>query len=98
MSRRSDGLAKGRDKRPKRQPRLGAYLIITDTKETEENYFSGFKKSISSCATNDLLIKVFSEKTLHTIIDFAEDEKNRDARYREVWLIFDKDQVKILVR
>ena len=31
-----------------RDPALGYYLIVTDTKETEKNYFEGLKKSMRS--------------------------------------------------
>lgn len=93
MSKRPNRLEKGREQRSKKKLRLGGYLIITDAKETERNYFDGFKASIPSEFKDDLQIKVFPNKELRTIIEFAENERNRDELFREVWIIFDRDEV-----
>ena len=37
--------------------------------------------------------KVFASKELKTIIDFALNERNKDVRFRNVWIIFDRDIV-----
>lgn len=42
----------------------------------------------------DLQVKIFPGKELTKIIDFAETERNKDARFRNVWIIFDRDEVK----
>lgn len=93
MNSRPNRLEKRRDQRQKRRLRLGGYLIITDAAETEVNYFNGFRSSIPSNLNNDLQFKVFSSKELKTIIDFALNERNKDERFRNVWIIFDRDEV-----
>ena len=93
MDSRPNRLEKRRDQRQKRRLRLGGYLIITDAAETEVNYFNGFRSSIPSNLKNDLQFKVFSSKELKTIIDFALSERNKDVRFRNVWIVFDRDEV-----
>ena len=41
-----------------RVPELGYYLIVTDTEETEKNYFEGLRDSIPSELKDRLVIKV----------------------------------------
>lgn len=44
------GRRKDRNQRVgKRVPELGYYLIVTDTEETEKNYFEGLRDSIPTC-------------------------------------------------
>lgn len=93
MSSRPNRLEKKRDQRKKRRLRLGGYLIITDAKETEANYFKGFVASIPDQYSCDLQVKIFADKKLKSIIDFAEKERNKDPRFRNIWLVFDKDEV-----
>ena len=40
-----------------REPNLGYYLIFTDTKETERNYFEGLRDSLPLDVRNNLSIK-----------------------------------------
>ncbi|MDD4019180.1 MAG: RloB family protein [Kiritimatiellae bacterium] len=94
MNNRLNRLKTKREQRQKRNLRLGGYLIVTDTEETEANYFNGFVSNIPSKYKDDLQIKIFPGKDLKTIIDFAESERNRDVRFRNVWIIFDRDKVK----
>ena len=35
---------------------------------------------------------MFSSKELNTIINFALSERNKDERFRNVWIIFDRDE------
>lgn len=62
----------------KRKPELGYYLIVTDTKETEKNYFYGLKNSvpkkfqdkiaikiINNCKTSELVDRALEEASLH---------------------------------
>ena len=93
MDSRPNRLEKRRDQRQKQRLRLGGYLIITDAAETEVNYFNGFRSSIPPNLKYDLQFKVFSSKELKTIIDFALNERNKDVRFRNVWIIFDCDEV-----
>ena len=39
-----------------RVPELGYYLIVTDTEETEKNYFEGLRDSIPAALARDGLI------------------------------------------
>lgn len=94
MPDRPNRLSQGRDQRPKRMLRLGGYLIITDTEETEVNYFRGFISSIPSKYGDDLQIKIFPGRDLKTIIEFARIERDKDIRFRDIWIVFDRDKVK----
>lgn len=48
-----------------RIPELGYYLIVTDTEETEKNYFEGLRDSIPKELKNRLIIKVEKLKPLN---------------------------------
>jgi len=93
MKHRGNRLNKGRDQRPKRSPKLGGYLIITDGEKTERNYFEDIKKNIPKKYENNLQIKIHLEKELKKIIQFAEQKRYEDPRFRNIWLIFDRDEV-----
>jgi hypothetical protein len=47
----------------KRVPKLGYYVVVTDTKATEKNYLYGFRDSIPSSLRNKLVIKVINAPT-----------------------------------
>ena len=91
---RTNRLSKKRNERKKILLKSGAYLIITDTEKTEKNYFEGIKNIIPGNLKNDLQIKIYSNKALSKIIDFAAEERNKDERFRDIWLVFDRDEVK----
>ena len=91
---RTNRLSKKRNERKKILLKSGAYLIITDTEKTEKNYFEGIKNIIPDNLKNDLQIKIYSNKALSKIIDFAAEERNKDERFRDIWLVFDRDEVK----
>lgn len=91
---RGSRLNKKREDRKKIPLKTGAYLIVTDAEKTEKNYFEGIRNTIPEALKNDLQIKIFSNKSLTKIIDFAAEERNKDERFRDVWLVFDKDEVK----
>lgn len=91
---RENRLNRKREDRKKIPLKTGAYLIVTDTEKTEKNYFEGIKSTIPEILKNDLQIKIFSNKSLAKIVDFAAEERNKDERFRDVWLIFDRDEVK----
>ena len=77
-------LSKKRNERKKILLKSGAYLIITDTEKTEKNYFEGIKNIIPGNLKNDLQIKIYSNKALSKIIDFAAEERNKDERFRDI--------------
>ena len=83
-----------RDERKRILLKSGAYLIVTDAEKTEKNYFEGIKASIPENLKNDLQIKIYSNKALSKIIDFAAEQRNKDERFRDIWLVFDRDEVK----
>ena len=87
-------LTQKRSERKKVFLKSGAYLIVTDTEKTEKYYFEGIKNIIPDSLKNDLQIKIYSNKPLAKIIDFAAEQRNKDERFRDIWLVFDRDEVK----
>ena len=59
-----NGKRKTRDQMSKRRvPELGYYFIVTDTKETEQNYMLGLRDSIPKELQGKLVIKVVKTAT-----------------------------------
>lgn len=73
-------------------PRLGYYIIVTDTKETEKNYFKGLKNSFPIELQEHIAIKV-KETSTKNLIKTCIEEVSSDPQYRQPWIIFDRDQV-----
>lgn len=86
-----------RGKRKKRgsNKKLSPYniLILTDTKETEKNYFNGLTASLSVDTQEKIEVKVLTEVKFEDIIIKAKEEQAKGA-YSEIWLVFDKDAIK----
>ena len=76
----------------KRIPYLGYYCIVTDTKKTEENFFTGLKESLPDDIQGRLVIKVIKTETAN-LIDACRRIVAKDPQYREPWIIFDRDAV-----
>lgn len=76
-----------------RVPELGYYLIVTDTEETEKNYFEGLRDSIPIILKNRLVIKVEKAKTVE-LVKKALELTEQESQYRIPWIVFDRDQVK----
>ena len=74
-----NGERKRRDIR--RNPRLGYYIIITDTKETEKNYFEGLKKSFSIELQKHIVIQVKKAST-KDLVKTCLEEVSEDPQYR----------------
>ena len=91
---KANRLTEKRSERKKVFLKSGAYLIVTDAEKTEKNYFEGIKNIIPDSLKNDLQIKIYSNKPLAKIIDFATEQRNKDERFRDIWLVFDRDEVK----
>ena len=91
---KANRLTENRSERKKVFLKSGAYLIVTDAEKTEKNYFEGIKNIIPDSLKNDLQIKIYSNKALAKIIDFAAEQTNTDERFRDIWLVFDRDEVK----
>lgn len=77
----------------KRIPELGYYLIVTDTEETEKNYFEGLRDSIPAELKDRLVIKVEKAKTAE-LVKRAMELIDAESQYRIPWIVFDRDQVK----
>lgn len=75
-----------------RIPELGYYFIITDTKETEQNYILGLRNSIPQPLQSKLVIKVIKTKT-QNLVEQALNLVSLHPQYGEPWIIFDRDQV-----
>lgn len=76
-----------------RIPELGYYLIVTDTKETEKNYFEGLRDRIPIEQKDHLVIKVEKTKTVE-LVKRAMELADAESQYRIPWIVFDRDQVK----
>ena len=91
---RRAGKRKDRNKRVgTRVPELGYYLIVTDTEETEKNYFEGLRDSIPEELKDRLVIKVEKAKTVE-LVERAVELTDAESQYRIPWIVFDRDQVK----
>lgn len=75
-----------------RKPRLGYYLIITDTDETEKNYFNGLRDSLSNEIKNNIVIKVLNTKT-ENLVERAKEYLAKEPQFYQVWIVFDRDKV-----
>ena len=88
------GKRKTREQISKRRvPELGYYFIVTDTKETEQNYMIGLRNSIPKELQGKLVIKVSKTKTTD-LVNEALNMASLHPQYGEPWIIFDRDQVK----
>lgn len=76
-----------------RVPELGYYLIVTDTEETEKNYFEGLRDSIPAELKDRLVIKVEKARTVE-LVRKALEMTGQESQYRIPWIVFDRDQVK----
>lgn len=75
-----------------RIPKLGYYFIVTDTKETEQNYMYGLRDSIPKELQGKLVIKVTRTKTKN-LVEEAMNLASLNPQYGEPWIIFDRDQI-----
>lgn len=91
---RRAGKRKDRNQRMgQRIPELGYYLIVTDTEETEKNYFEGLRDSIPAELKERLIIKVEKAKTVE-LVKKALELVGKESQYRIPWIVFDRDRVK----
>ena len=88
------GKRKTREQFSKRRiPELGYYFIVTDTKETEQNYMLGLRDSIPRELQGKIVIKVCEAKTVELVSE-AINMASLQPQYGEPWIVFDRDQVK----
>ena len=72
-----------------RSPELGYYIIVTDTKETEQNYMYGLRDSIPKELQGRLVTKVKETRTCN-LIEEALTQASLYPQYGEIWIVFDK--------
>ena len=75
-----------------RTPELGYYFIVTDTKETEQNYMYGLRDSIPKDLQGKLVIRVIKTKT-QKLVEEALNLASLNPQFGEIWIVFDRDQV-----
>lgn len=75
-----------------RVPILGYYLIVTDTQETEKNYFEGLRNTIPENLKDRLVIKVEKARTID-LVERCKELVSREPQYRIPWIVLDRDQV-----
>lgn len=76
-----------------RAPELGYYIIVTDAKETEQNYMLGLRNSMPKDLQRKLVIKVHQTET-REMVNEALNLAAMQPEYGEIWIVFDRDQVK----
>ncbi len=72
-----------------RVPELGYYLIVTDTEETEKNYFDGLRGIIPKELKDRLVIKVEKAKTIE-LVERAIELADAEPQYRIPWIVFEQ--------
>lgn len=73
------GRRKDRNRRvASKVPELGYYLIVTDTEETEKNYFLGLRDTMPEELKGHLVIKVENAKT-EELVEKALDLAGKDS-------------------
>lgn len=86
------GNRKTRDSFETKSPDLGYYYIVTDTNETEQNYFQGLKDSLPTELQGRLVIKVSKAKTTE-LVNVCKEQSTLIPQYCEPWIVFDRDRV-----
>ena len=86
------GKRKTRDLQQRRVPDLGYYVIVTDTKATEENYLYGLRDSLPEELKGRLVIKVSNTKT-EQLVNHCKTQAALVPQYGEPWIVFDRDRV-----
>lgn len=91
---RSDrtGNRKSRDAFRTRIPDLGYYFIVTDAKETEENYLYGLRDSLPKELQGRIVIKVSRAKT-QELVEICKEQASLEPQYGQPWIVFDRDKV-----
>lgn len=91
---RSDrtGKRKSREVFRTRVPDLGYYFIVTDAKETEENYLYGLRDSLPKELQGRIVIKVSRAKT-QELVETCKEQAALEPQYGQPWIVFDRDRV-----
>ena len=75
-----------------RKKELENYLIVTDTKKTENNYFNGLKSCIPENMRSKIIIKTKKADT-KTIVEDTLAEFHSNPQYTKPCIVFDRDRV-----
>ena len=78
-----NGSRKPRELANRRVPQLGYYFIVTDTKETEQNYMYGLRASIPKELQGKLVIKVIKTKS-NNLVNEAINLASVNPQYGEI--------------
>ncbi len=87
-----NGQRRTREQLSNRVPNLGYYFVVTDTKETEQNYMLGLRDSIPEHLRGKLVVKINKTQTSSLVSD-ALSFVSLQPQYGEPWVVFDRDQV-----
>ena len=86
------GNRRSRDTFRKRIPDMGYYFIVTDTEETEANYFHGLRDSLPDVLKGRLVVKVMRTKTSN-LVKAARELASLEPQYGQPWIVLDRDKV-----
>lgn len=69
------------------------YLIVTEGTGTEPAYFNEIKRRINSFFHNEYITVDIEGAGMNTLslLDYAKDLAEKDDRYTQVWVVYDKD-------
>ncbi len=87
-----NGRRRTRESFCRRVPDLGYYFIVTDTKETEENYMHGLRDSLPKRLQGRIVIKVSKART-EELVAVCKEQASLEPQYGEPWIVFDRDKV-----
>ena len=68
-------------------------MIVTDTDETEKNYFEGLKANLPEASRNQLEI-VVRKCTTQELVKKACEEMLRAPKFAQIVIVFDRDEVR----
>lgn len=87
------GERRSRKKLDSRDPDLGYYIILTDTKETEKHYFKGLHDALPLQVQDRLRLKIIPRVETEYLIERCVEEIAKDSQYGTPWIILDRDQL-----
>lgn len=68
------------------------YIIVTDTEQTEKNYFDGLKSELPKKIQEKVSIRIISTSTKKLISECVR-IRQLDPNLSELWIVFDRDKV-----
>ena len=70
------------------------FLIVTDAKQTEQNYLMGFKKSLPCEEQHRISIKFSQENSQNKLVSECIRQANLNPKYQShLWILLDRDEV-----